>query len=191
MGSINSPHKVTDIGTTTPFHPRAPYIEGKRIGETITFAAQKRFIDAKIVRLSLLYGPGFKYDDSRVMFEFIKKASVGDIELLDDGKALRTYCYISDGIELIIRVLLDGEGYLYNIGGHSKVSILEIAELVAKEFNSKVIKGNKINHLNAPNIVEVDTSSTELEFNKTEYVGFSKGLAKTISWYKSNYLTNK
>lgn len=188
MGSLSSPSKVTDIGTTSPSHPRAPYIEGKRIGETIVYSALRDGIDAKIIRLSLLYGPGFKKNDTRVLNEFIFKGINSDIRLLDDGSVSRTYCYISDGIELLLKIMLSGKEILYNVGGHSKISVIEIAELISKQLHSRVITSNIKNKLNAPNSVEVDMTLTDHEFKKSNYIEFKEGLSRTINWFKSNHI---
>lgn len=186
IGSGNTPNKVSDIGNSTPSHPRAPYIEGKRIGETISMQGIKLGLEVKIVRLSLLYGPGFRRDDSRVLNQFISMASKGDIHLLDDGNVSRTYCYISDGIEMILKIMTNGKEILYNVGGHSKTTILELAKEISGFYSSKVIESINKNKLSAPDSVELDMSLTEFEFDKKNYVDFKEGLSRTIRWFERN-----
>src|SRR3990167_10231086 len=110
-----SPYKETDIGTTSPTHPRACYIESKRCGEAICMAYRRKGFDVKIARLSLAYGEGTKSDDTRVLNQFIKQAlTKGKIELLDMGEAKRTYCYIEDVVKILWAVLLQGKSEVYN-----------------------------------------------------------------------------
>jgi nucleoside-diphosphate-sugar epimerase len=98
------------IGTTTPTHPRAAYIEGKRCGETICHSYREQGYDVKIVRLSLAYGPGTQANDTRVVNSLIQKAITEDaIRLMDAGQAVRTYCYITDVTEMLFNVMLFGK----------------------------------------------------------------------------------
>jgi UDP-glucuronate decarboxylase len=100
------PYKETDIGTTTPQHPRACYIEGKRCGEAICMAYKEQGYDVKIARLALAYGPGTKKGDTRVLNELIEQAlTTGRIKLRDDGSAKRTYCYVEDACEMMLNIL--------------------------------------------------------------------------------------
>ena len=171
------PYKETDIGTTSPNHPRACYIESKRCGEAICNA-----YGAKIARLSLVYGPGARGDDERVMSDFIRQGLKGEIHLLDAGQALRTYCYVTDAAELLWKILLHGQG-TYNVGGHSQVSIKELAMKIGTVLNAKVFLGTKKLD-GAPEDVSLDMSATEKEFNKSIYVDLDEGLRQTIEWHK-------
>ncbi len=128
------------IGLTNTNHPRSCYIEGKRCGEAICYSYLNKGYDIKIVRLSLAYGPGTKKGDNRVMNSLIQKGlDNNEIKLMDSGEAIRTYCYITDVIEMFWNVLLFGKEPLYNIGGKSRVSILELANLIGSELNKPVI----------------------------------------------------
>ncbi|MCX6701633.1 MAG: NAD-dependent epimerase/dehydratase family protein [Candidatus Zambryskibacteria bacterium] len=173
------------IGTTNTDHPRACYIEGKRVGETICNIYQEMGVDAYSVRLSLTYGPGTSYDDSRVLPSFIRKALDGQIDLLDSGKASRTFCYISDAIELMWFVLLNGKHCLYNIGGNEKIEICNLAEMIGKILHVPV-NYPAINSgiMGAPHNVEIDISRILLESKKNKFVSLKEGLANTINWFR-------
>jgi UDP-glucuronate decarboxylase len=173
------PYRETDIGLSTPSHKRACYIESKRCGEAICNS-----LGANIARLSLVYGPGTKAGDCRVMNELIAQGLKGEIRLLDDGRAKRQYCYVTDAIELLWKILLYGEG-TYNVGGHSRVTIKELAERIAEYLNVPIAFGTQ--GLEAPKDVRLDMEKTETEFNKTEYVDLTTGLANTIEWQKLLY----
>src|SRR3989344_5346427 len=120
-GLTKPPHKENEIGTTNTDHPRSCYIEAKRCGEAIVFAALAKNIDAKSARLSLAYGPGTKTDDKRAINGFIGRAiTERKIELMDAGEALRTYCYITDATQMMWNILLHGKENIYNVGGISR-----------------------------------------------------------------------
>ena len=170
------PYKETDIGTTTPTHARACYIESKRCGEAICMA-----YGANVVRLSLIYGP-VKADDERVMSDIIRQGLKGKIELLDQGQAIRTYCYIDDAVEMIWNVLLKGKG-TYNVGGYSRISIKELAWRIGKYLRVPVALG-KQSLDGAPQEVSLDMSKYESEFAKKEYISLDVGLKHTIESFK-------
>lgn len=171
------PYQESDIGTTDPSHPRACYIESKRCGEAIC-----NQLGGKIARLSLVYGPGARKDDSRVMSELIEQGLKGSITLLDQGQANRTYCYITDAVELLWKILLEGKG-TYNVGGKSKVSVMELAQKIGSYLNVPVALGSK-SLIGAPEDVSLDMSRIEQAFNKRSYVSLDEGLKQTIEWHK-------
>ena len=120
-------------------HPRACYIEGKRGGETICNAYRSQGVRAVSARLALAYGPGTRKGDKRALNSFIEKALCQRrIELMDAGKAVRTYCYVSDAVELMWQATLCGRQPVYNIGGHSTVTIGELAKLVGQITGASV-----------------------------------------------------
>jgi nucleoside-diphosphate-sugar epimerase len=178
-----------DIGTTTPAHPRASYIEGKRGGETVCNAFRAQGVHAVSARLALAYGPGTRKGDKRAMNSFIEKAfTLGRIELMDAGKAIRTYCYVSDAVELMWHAALHGTQPVYNIGGHSTVTIGELAQLVGKITGVPVtFPAQSAEVAGAPEEVRLDLSRPEKEFNKPCYVNLEDGLRATIEWQRQLY----
>lgn len=179
------PHNEETIGTTTPQHPRACYIEGKRCGEAICMAYRNQGYDVKIARLALAYGPGTKKGDSRVLNQLIEKGLKGDIPLLDKGESERTYCYIEDAIEMLLCILFYGSNSVYNVGGTSNVTILALAKMIANITGSKVILGeNSI--IGSPDNVKLDLSRTLSEFPR-KFIDLKDGLTKTINYQKEIY----
>lgn len=178
----------TDVGTTNTFHPRACYIEGKRCGEAIVNAYRQKGIEAKSVRLSYTYGPGVRRDDQRALYSFIKKSFTGVINLLDDGSAQRIYCYISDVIEVMWKILLEGKEAIYNVGGKDSITIKELAEKIAK-FNNSTISLPQISASVAGNAVveRLNINKILVEFDKKNFVTIDEGLDNTIKWFNSNY----
>ena len=188
-GLIKPPFNESQMGNTNTTHPRASYIEGKCIGETICNEYRKLGVDAKSARVSLVYGPGTKPKDARVLNNFIEKAlTKGEIELLDRGEAKRTYCYISDAAEMFWKILFFGKEPLYNVGGTFRVTIAELAQLIAKQTGvpvkfPKVSRGLR----SAPDDVYLDLTKIKKEFKKVNFTPLDKGLKTTIEWQKKLY----
>lgn len=180
-------HKETDIGTTTPQHPRACYIEGKRCGEAICMAYKEQGYDVKIARLALAYGPGTKKYDTRAINRFIEQAlTTKEIHLLDDGSAKRVYGYVEDCAQMMIDILLKGKDVVYNVGGTKEVTILQLAEMIASMTDAKVFKGD--NPLEgAPQSVWLDMTKTIWEFPIVLTL-MEDGLRKTIEYQKTLYV---
>ena len=192
-GLPNPPYKESQIGTTNTTHPRACYIESKRCGEAICQAYFEKGIDVKTVRPSLIYGPGTRRGDTRVLHSFIEKGLAGKIEMLDWGTAGRTYCYVRDALEIMWDVLLFGTEQKYNVGGFSNTTIADLAEKIGKILKVKVIMPKEENKLaGAPENVSLDMSKAAKEFGKSkkDFVSLNDGLKKTIIWQRELSKTN-
>ena len=180
----------TDIGLTTPSHPRAAYIEGKRCGEAICNTFRARGLQATSARLAHAYGPGTRKHDKRALNSFIEKALCQrKIELLDAGTAVRTYCYVADTVELLWQILLYGKEPVYNVGGRSTVTIADLARMIADMTGVTVIfPPTEAEIAGAPEEVRLDLTRVETEFGKTQYVSLEEGLRATIEWQRELYL---
>jgi nucleoside-diphosphate-sugar epimerase len=185
-GNDNLNIDESQIGTTTPSHNRACYIESKRCGETICHSYRTSGYDVKIARLSLAYGPFTKLGDLRVLNSIIDKGLNNDtIELMDDGSALRTYCYITDVIEMFWNVLLHGKDVTYNVSGFSDISIKGLAENVGQILNKKVITPVSLDGLvGSPKVVNISSEKYINEFQKHSFVDMKHGLENVIEWMK-------
>ena len=188
-GSPRTPHRENDIGTTDPGHVRACYIEGKRCGEAICHAVRAGGREVKAARLALAYGPGTRSDDQRVLNILIRRALLeGRVSLLDQGAARRSYGYISDVAELLLWVLLYGREALYNVGGRSSVTILELARIIADIVGVPVhVPAQAREVAGAPDDVALDLSRACEEFGKTGFVSLREGLSRTIAWQRELY----
>jgi UDP-glucuronate decarboxylase len=180
----------SDIGTTTPDHPRSSYIEGKRCGEAFCHNARGAGIRAIALRLAHTYGPGTRAGDRRVINMFIEKAlRDGKIEMQDEGRAVRSWGYITDTVETTLHILLRGRHSVYNIGGRSKATIRELGESIARLCGVPLmLPASSSSVAGAPQHVEVDLSRAEAEFGKTDYVPLEEGLRRTIDFQRSFYL---
>jgi len=187
-GLSNPPFSETQIGTSNTLHARASYIEGKRTGETICNIYRNNGLNFKSARLALAYGPGTKNGDRRVLNELIKKAFEGKIELVDQGQAWRTYCYVSDAVETMWEILLHGTESIYNVGGKSRTTIAQLAEQISKLLEVSVkIPDIERGLTGAPDDVYLNLSKIETEFGKTKFVNLEEGLSRTIAWQKQFY----
>lgn len=185
-------YQETDIGTTTPQHPRACYIEGKRCGEAICMAYRAKGVEAKCARLALAYGPGTRSDDRRVLNEFIKKGIQNhEIRLMDSGTARRTYCYVTDAVEAMWNILLRGTEPVYNVGGHSEISIRDLAKNIGNILSVPIsVPAETAEMSGAPKSVCMNLEKVEREFEKTLYVDLQDGLHRTIDWQLRNLYSN-
>jgi UDP-glucuronate decarboxylase len=181
-----------EIGTTNTNHPRSAYIEAKRCGEAICYAQKDNGVDVKIARLSLAYGPGTKKDDTRVINSLIQKGLTGEsINLMDNGDAMRTYCYITDVVEMFWNIIFFGKETIYNVGGESKTSILELAKLIGDNLNKPVVLPEVSQTLAGnPKNVNISLKKYLNEFKKNNFVSLDNGVKKTIMWQKELYGKN-
>lgn len=122
---------------------RAGYPESKRVGESLCQSyAQKYGIDVVIPRICRVYGATMSGDDSKALAQFIRNAVNGeDIVLKSKGNQLFSYCYVSDIVSGIIKIMLDGKsGEAYNISDpNSDITLADLAGLLAKNAGTKVI----------------------------------------------------
>ncbi|MCX6054413.1 MAG: NAD-dependent epimerase/dehydratase family protein [Chloroflexi bacterium] len=184
---LESPeYSENQIGITNTDNPRACYIEGKRTGETICNLYRKQGVNAFSVRLSLTYGPGVRLGDQRVLPSLIQKALKGKIDLLDSGHATRTFCYISDAIELMWYILLYGNSSCYNVGGISTIKIKELAYLIGKILNVPIVIPKEDTGIaGAPDSVYLNINRVLSEYNKERFIDLEEGITRTINWYKN------
>ncbi len=136
------PQPETYWGNVNPIGPRSVYDESKRFAEAVTMAYQRYHnVDTRIVRIFNTYGPRLQLNDGRVISNFMKQALRGDdLTVYGDGKQTRSFCYVSDEIEGILRLSRSTEHLPVNIGNPSEFTMLECAEVVLKVTgcNSKI-----------------------------------------------------
>ncbi len=127
-----------DYGYIDPLNVRSSYSEGKRLAETLCISYCSEYdVPVKICRLSQIFGAGLNYNDSRVLSQFVRSAiEKKNIILHTEGKSILTNCYISDAINGIFTILLNGQnGECYNLANPENVfSVRQIAELVAESY---------------------------------------------------------
>ena len=184
-----SPQRETYWGNVNPIGIRSCYDEGKRAAETLCFDYQRQYgLDARVIRIFNTYGPNMSPNDGRVVSNFIVQAIQGqDITIYGEGTQTRSFCYVSDLVNGIIRTLelkapLDAP---INIGNPGTFTMLELANLVVKLCNSN------------SNIVFMPLPSDDPQQRKPDIsrakdilawepnIQIEEGLLKTIAYFKS------
>ena len=185
-GSIKIPCKEDQVGLTNTNHPRAAYIESKRTGETLSYIANKELgINSNIARLALAYGPGTRLNDERVLNQLIMRALQDrELRLQGSGDSIRTYCYISDAVDLLLQVFLLGPGEIYNVGGNSRITINELAGLIALLTGVKFYPEVTNSEDFSPTEVSLDISKVMNLSGKNSFIQLEEGLQNTIAWYQ-------
>lgn len=174
-------------GNVNPIGPRACYDEGKRCAETLFFDYHRQNkVDIRVIRIFNTYGSRMRPDDGRVVSNFIVQALSGeDITVYGDGKQTRSFCYVDDLIEVMIRMMNQEEiiGPV-NTGNPNEFTILELAEKVISLTGSK----SKIIFKELPEDDPVqrrpNISLAEGKLGWKPEIELEEGLRKVISFFK-------
>lgn len=182
------PQKEEYRGNVNPIGPRACYDEGKRCAETLFFDYKRQHnVNIKVMRIFNTYGPRMHPNDGRVVSNFIVQALKGeDITIYGDGSQTRSFCYVDDLIDGMIRLMNSKDGFTgpVNIGNPSEFTILELAEKVIKLTNSK----SKLVFLPLPQDDPLqrqpDITLAQKELGWKPTIDLETGLKKTIEYFK-------
>jgi dTDP-glucose 4,6-dehydratase len=126
-------------GNVNPVGPRSVYDEAKRFTEALTMAYNRyEKVNTRIVRIFNTYGPRLQINDGRVISNFMKQALRGEpLTIYGDGSQTRSFCYVSDEVDGILRLSRSEEHLPTNIGNPNEFTILECAKLVLEVTGSK------------------------------------------------------
>lgn len=126
-------------GHVNPIGPRSVYDEAKRFSEALVTAYHRYYkVDTRLVRIFNTYGPRLQKSDGRVISNFMMQALVGDdLTVYGEGQQTRSFCYVSDEIEGILRLSRSEEHLPVNIGNPTEMTILECAKAVLRATQSK------------------------------------------------------
>jgi UDP-glucuronate decarboxylase len=177
-------------GNVNPIGARSCYDEAKRCGESFVTAYHlEHGIDARIARLFNTYGPRMRADDvyGRVVPRFIEQAlKNAPITVFGDGSQTRSFCYVTDQIEGLLRFafLEDLDGKTVNIGSDEEITIVALAEIIKKLTNSE--SNIKFEDLpkDDPQRRRPDIGKAKDLLNWKPKVGLEKGLERTIQWFR-------
>jgi len=136
---LQHPQKETYWGNVNPVGPRSVYDEAKRFAEAATMAYHRYYkLDTRIVRIFNTYGPRMQLNDGRVIPNFMKQALRGeDLTVYGDGSQTRSFCYVTDEIDGILRLARSNEHQPVNIGNPNEFTILECARRVLAVTGSR------------------------------------------------------
>ena len=173
-------------GNVNPIGPRGVYDEAKRFGEALTMAYHRSHgLDTKIVRIFNTFGPRMRANDGRVVPAFITQALAGEpLTVFGDGKQTRSFCFVSDLIEGIYRLLLSNLNEPVNLGNPAEMTILEFAEAVLRETDSSATIAFEPLPTDDPKIRQPDISLAREKLAWEPQVPLAEGLRETIRYFQ-------
>ena len=173
-------------GNVNPIGIRSCYDEGKRCAETLMMDYHRQNnVDTKIVRIFNTYGPNMAQNDGRVVSNFILQALKNeDITIYGDGSQTRSFCYVDDLIEGLIRMMNSKLVCPVNLGNPSERTILDFAKLIIKLTNSKSQIIYKPLPSDDPTQRQPDISLAKKELDWEPKIDIEEGLMKTINYFK-------
>lgn len=175
-------------GHVNPVGPRSCYDEGKRCAETLFFDYWRQHkLRIKVARIFNTYGPRMHPNDGRVVSNFIIQALLGrDITIYGDGAQTRSFCYVDDLIEGLIRLMASPESITgpINIGNPAEFSILELATVILKMTNSRSRIVHRQLPQDDPQQRQPDITKARNLINWEPHTALEDGLAKTINYFE-------
>jgi UDP-glucuronate decarboxylase len=168
--------------------PRSCYDEGKRCAETLFFDYQRQHgLDIKVIRIFNTYGPRMHPNDGRVVSNFIVQALRGeDVTIYGDGSQTRSFCYVDDLIEAMLRMMESEKGFFgpINIGNPGEFTMLELAEKVLRLTASKSRLVHKALPADDPKQRRPDISLARAKLDWEPKVALEDGLVETIAYFR-------
>ncbi len=173
-------------GNVNPIGPRGVYDEAKRFAEALTMAYHRYHgVDTRIVRIFNTYGPRMRLNDGRVVPAFLPQSLKGeDLTVFGDGSQTRSFCYVSDLIDGIYRLLFSSECEPVNIGNPREMTILEFARTINEIAggNGKIIF--KPLPQDDPKVRQPDISKAKLLLGWSPRVSLDEGIRQTMAYFK-------
>lgn len=186
---ISHPQREPDWGNVNPIGIRSCYDEGKRCAETLCMDYYRQHgVQVKIIRIFNTYGPKMLPDDGRVISNFVVQALKGeDITIYGDGQQTRSFQYVDDLIEGMMRMMRTENGFTgpVNIGNPREFTMLQLAELVLKQTGSKSKLVFKPLPHDDPRQRRPDITLAQSKLDWQPTVPLEDGLLKVIEYFKS------
>ena len=184
---LEHPQKETYWGNVNPVGPRGVYDEAKRFAEAMTMAYHRYHgVDTKIVRIFNTYGPRMRANDGRAVPAFMSQTLRNeDVTVFGDGSQTRSFTYITDLVDGIIRLMLSKENDPVNIGNPREMTIKEIAETIIRMTGSKSKLIYKPLPTDDPKQRRPDITRARTLLGWEPKVQLEEGLVKTIEYFKA------
>jgi len=182
-----NPQREDYWGNVNSVGPRGVYDEAKRFAESLVMAYHRNHkMDTKIARIFNTYGPRMRGDDGRVVPNFITQALKGDdLTVYGDGSQTRSFCYVSDLVEGVYRLMFSDINEPVNLGNPDEISIFNFAKKILSLTRSK----SKIAFMplprNDPKVRCPDISKAKRLLGWQPKVSLDEGLRQTIQWFKN------
>jgi dTDP-glucose 4,6-dehydratase len=184
---LEHPQRETYWGNVNPIGPRGVYDEAKRFAEAITLAYHRTHgVDTKIVRIFNTYGPRMRLRDGRAVPAFMSQAlRHEDVTVFGDGTQTRSFCYVSDLVDGILRLLESDTHDPVNIGNPHEVTIEQIAHIIISLVGSKSRIVYQPLPQDDPKQRKPDITRAQTILGWQPKIGLDEGLAKTVGYFKS------
>ena len=183
------PQREDYWGRVNPIGPRSCYDEGKRCAETLFFDYHRQHgLRIKVARIFNTYGPRMHPNDGRVVSNFIVQSLLGrDISIYGDGAQTRSFCYVDDLIDAIMRLMASGDAVTgpLNIGNPTEVSILELARAVIDITGSKSRIVHRPLPEDDPRQRRPDISRAQKQLSWSPQTPLEEGLTRTAAYFDS------
>ncbi len=180
------PQPETYWGNVNPIGPRGVYDEAKRFAEAMTMAYQRHHgVETRIVRIFNTYGERMRPRDGRVVPALISQALVGEpMTVFGDGSQTRSFCYVSDLIEGIYRLLLSEEKEPVNVGNPAELTVLDFAKTIQKltATKSEIVYGPL--PVDDPKVRQPDITKARTKLGWEPKVKLEEGLGRTIEYFR-------
>ena len=172
-------------GNVNPIGPRGVYDEAKRFAEALTMAYHRAHgLETRIVRIFNTHGPRMRLNDGRVVPNFIAQALRGEpMTVYGDGSQTRSFCYVSDLVEGIVRLLRSNYSMPVNCGNPAEITILEFARRIKALTNSKSEIVFRPLPVDDPKVRQPDITRARNLLGWEPQVGLEDGLKKTIAYF--------
>lgn len=181
------PQQENYWGHVDPIGVRSVYDEAKRFAEALTMAYHRYHgINTRIIRIFNTYGPRMRLDDGRVVPNFIQQALRGEpLTVYGEGEQTRSFCYVSDLVEGIYRLLLSEEHDPVNVGNPSEISIKQFAETINRIVNNQagIIHKSALRLGDDPQRRRPDITRAKEILNWEPRISLEEGLRKTIPYF--------
>ena len=186
---IEHPQTEQYNGNVNPIGIRSCYDEGKRIAETLCSDYRRiHNLNSKIVRIFNTYGPGMRADDGRVISNFIFQALQGNpLTIYGDGSQTRSFCYVNDLIEGMVKLMNKNLYSPVNIGNPEQFTILDLAKKIRKKINPNLDFIFKPLPEDDPLQRQPNILKAKEELNWEPKTNLDEGLNLTIDWFINNY----
>jgi dTDP-glucose 4,6-dehydratase len=183
---LEHPQKETYWGHVNPIGPRSVYDEAKRFAEATTMAYLRyHSVDTHIVRIFNTYGPRMQINDGRVIPNFMRQAMRGeDLTVYGDGSQTRSFCYVSDEVEGILRLSKSTEHAPVNVGNPTEFTILECAQRVLAVTGSKSNIRHEPLPQDDPKQRRPDISKAKRLLNWEPKIDLETGLKMSLEYFR-------
>jgi dTDP-glucose 4,6-dehydratase len=173
-------------GNVNPIGPRGVYDEAKRFAEALTMAYHRYHnVDTRIARIFNTFGPRMRADDGRAIPNFIMQALKNEpVTVYGDGSQTRSFCYITDQIDGLYKLLMSDETEPVNIGNPEEIPLLEIAKEIIRLTNSKSEIVYKELPVNDPRVRQPDIKKAKEKLGWKPVIEREEGLKLTIQYLK-------